>query len=454
MRRSALAAIAGAVTIAGIVLGPAATPTWAGDRIDRAAAGLRTDPLYLAPGADRLVPREQADRISSRLRRATTPIFIAVLPVAATRETGRDPGRLPAELYLANGQRTGTYAVLAGPNFRAGSTELGTIADEIAQDAQAASGGNRADTILRFIEEVELKLWKPALPAATATTANRDRSSGFPYAWLFGVLAVVLVGLAGWARAKTAKAEQEELDLSGDLVAADLRAIAEQVEHAKANLGGPQQDAEVRANYARALAGLAEAKQKVADIDRRADVADLARTLDESRYALACALARTQGQPLPIRPPCVFDPLHPAPASERRWAPDGAEPRLVPVCPADADRLLAGTPPVARTVTDVDVTVPYWAAGTSCRAWAQGWYGTGCDSEQLYALFAGTPLGAALDDPSEPTEQSPLDGWTEPEPSEPAERSEPAEPAERTEPNVPPAGTTPPPAQRSTGVSR
>lgn len=423
MRRSALAAMAGAVTIVGIVLAPAAAPTWAGERIDRAAAGLRIDPLYLAPGADRLIPREQADRISSRLRRATTPIFIAVLPAVATRETGRDPGRLPAALYLANGQRAGTYAVLAGRNFRAGSTELGTIADELAQDAKAASGGNRADAILRFIDEVQLKLPAPTPPASTATTADRDRSSGFPFAWLFGALAVILVGLAGWARAKTARAEQEELDLSGDLVAADLRAISEQVEHAKANLGGTDQDAQVRADYARALAGLAEAKQKVADIGQRADVADLARTLDETRYALACALARAQGRPLPIRPPCVFDPLHPAPASEMRWAPDGAEPRLVPVCPADADRLLAGTPPVARTITDVDVTIPYWAAGTSCRAWAQGWYGAGTDSEQLYALFAGTPLGAALDDPTEPTKQSPLDGWTEPEPPEPAQRS-------------------------------
>jgi hypothetical protein len=439
MRRSAFAAVAAAVTIAGIVLGPAAAPTWAGDRIDRAAAGLRTSPLYLAPGADRLIPREQADRISSRLRRAPAPIFIAVLPVAAARETLRDPGRLPAALYLANDQRPGTYAVLAGSHFRAGSTELGTIADELAQDAKAASGGNRADTILRFIDEVELKLPQPAPPASTATTADRDRSPGFPFAWLFGVLAVVLVGLAGWARAKMVKAEQQELDLSGDLVEADLRAIGEQVEHAEANLGGPHQDAKVRADYARALAGLAEAKQKVADIGHRAEVADLARKLDESRYALACALARAQHHPLPIRPPCVFDPLHPAPTSEVHWAPDGAEPRQVPVCPADADRLTAGEAPAARRVTDVDVTVPYWAAGTSCRAWALGWYGTGYDTEQLYALFAGTPLGAALDDPAEPTKQSPLDGWTEPEPSTPPDTTPP---------------DTKPPAQRSTGVSR
>ena len=168
-------------------------------------------------------------------------------------------------------------------------------------------------------------------------------------------------------------------------------------------------------------------------------MADLARTLDESRYALACALARAQHHPLPIRPPCVFDPLHPAPASEMQWAPDGAEPRQVPVCPADADRLIAGEVPAARRVTDVDVTVPYWAAGTSCRAWALGWYGTGYDTEQLYALFAGTPLGAALDDPAEPTKQSPLDGWTEPEPSTPPDTTSP---------------DTTPPAQRSTGVSR
>src|SRR5262245_837001 len=434
MRRSAFAAVAGAVTIAGIVLGPMAAPAPAGDRVDQAAAGLRIDPLYLAPGADRVIPQEQADRISGRLRRASTPIYIAILPVAAIRETGRDPGRLPAALYLASGRRDGTYAVLAGSHFRAGSTELGTIADEIARDAQAAGDGNDTATILRFIDEIELKLPKPSPPASTASTADQDRSAGFPFAWLFGVLAVVLVGLAAWARAKLVKAEQQELDLSGDLVAADLRAIDEQVDHAQANLGGPHRDPDVRSDYAHALASLAEAKQQAADLGEPADVADLARALDRTRYALACALARAQNQPLPIRPPCVFDPLHPAPASEVHWAPDGAEPRLVPVCPADADRLLAGTTPAARTVTDVDVTVPYWAVGTSCRAWARGWYGAGYDSEQLIALFAGTPLGAALDDPTEPTTQSPLDGWSEPEspiPVSPEPAGTPTQPGRR-----------------------
>lgn len=435
MRRSAFAAVAGAVTVAGIVLGPMAAPAQAGDRVDRAAVGLRTDPLYLAPGVDQLIPRDQADRISNRLRQATSPIFIAILPVAAISETGRDPGRLPAALYLASGQRDGTYAVLAGQQFRAGSTQLGTIADEIARDAQAAGGSNHVATILRFIDEIELKLPAQSPPAPTASAADQDRSAGFPFAWLFGVLAVVLVGLAAWARAKLVRAEQQELDRSGEMVAADLRAIDGQVDHAQANLGGPDQDAEVRADYAHALASLAEAKQNAADIGAPADVADLARSLDETRYALACALARAQNQPLPIRPPCVFDPLHPAPASEVRWAPDGAEPRLVPVCPADADRLLAGTAPAARTITDGDVTVPYWAAGTSCRAWAQGWYGAGYDSDQLIALFAGTPLGAALDDPTEPTTQSPLDGWSEPEPTGGT-------------------GAESPPAQRSTGASR
>src|SRR5262247_2063698 len=231
MRHSAFAAVAGAVTIAAIVLGPMAAPALAGDRIDRAAAGLRTDPLYLAPGADRLLPQVQADRIRNRLRQASPPIFIAVLPLAAARETGHDPGRLPAALYLASGQRGGTYAALAGPYFRAGSTELGTIADEIAQDAQAASGGNRADTILRFIDEIESKLPKPSPPASTVTAASGGGSSGFPFVWLFAVLAVVLVGLAAWARSKTAKVEQQELDLSGHLVVADLRKIGEQVEH-------------------------------------------------------------------------------------------------------------------------------------------------------------------------------------------------------------------------------
>lgn len=437
----AFAAIAGIVTIAGIVFGPAAAPAHAGDRVDRAAAGLATKPLYLAPGAERLITKEQATGISNRLSRATTPIFIAILPVMATAETGHDPGRLPGALYLANDQQVGTYAVMAGPYFRAGSTELGTIADGIAQDALAASGGNRAEAILRFIDEVELELWQPPPLGSTANTESRERSPGFPYAWVFGLLGVFLIGLAGWARAKTVKAGQHELDLSRKLLAHDLRAIGEQVDNAKAVLSGPDLDAVLRADYARALGGLARAKQQISELGQPADVVEFARTLDETRYALACALARAEDRPLPIRPACLFDPLHPAPLTEVRWALGEAESRPVPVCPDDERRLLAGKPPRARTVTDLGQTVPYWAAGASCRAWAQGWYGTGYDSEQLYALFAGTPLGAALDDPTEPTKESPLDGWTEPEPGG---SSEPAKPA----------GFTPPPAQRSTEVSR
>ncbi|MCI0686824.1 MAG: hypothetical protein L0Y54_06240 [Sporichthyaceae bacterium] len=416
-------ALSAIVATAGLGIGATAPAAAAGDRIDRAAAALRADPFYLAPEVRGVFSQAQVAGISNRLRRAATPIFVAVLPVAATAETGHDPGRLPGALYLATGQRAGTYAVMAGPYFQAGSTELGTLADEIALNAQQAPAGNRAEAILRFIEEVELELWQPPPLGPTTTQETHRPSPGFPYAWLFAALVLGMAGLVVWARAKLAKSEQQELDLSTRLLHEDLRTLGAQVEHARASLtgrSGPGQDAVLSADYARALAGLAEAQLQVGALKQPQDAVELARTLDEARYALACALARVQDQPLPIRPACVFDPLHPAPVTEVLWAPEVAEPRLVPACPADARRLLASATPLARTVTEDDRTVPYWMAGPSCRSWAQGWYGTGYDSDQLYALFAGTPLGAALDDPAVPTAESPLDGWTDSEPARPA----------------------------------
>jgi len=432
--RATSVAVAGSLTIAALALVGTAIPAAAGDRVDRAGAALRTNPLYLAPGAERLISPAQAAGISNRLGRAATPIFIAVLPVMAVKETGDDPGRLPGALYLANGQQAGTYAVWAGKSFRAGSTELGTIADQIAQDAKAASGGDRAEAILRFVEAVELELWQPPPPGSTVTTETHERSGGFPYAWLFALLGVLLIGVAGWARARIVRAEQQEFDVSRELLDHDLRTLDDEVQHAEATLTGPDLDAVLRADYARALGGLAQAKQKATALGGPEDVVEFAHTLDEIRYALACARARSEDRPLPIRPACLFDPLHPAPEREVLWTPDGAEPRLVPACADDADRLRAGAAPQARTVKDLDLRLPYWAAGASCRAWALGWYRTGYDSEQLYALFAGTPLGAALDDPAEPTQESPLDGWTEPEPGAAALPTQ--------------------PDQRSTGVSR
>ena len=48
--------------------------------------------------------------------------------------------------------------------------------------------------------------------------------------------------------------------------------------------------------------------------------------LEDGRYAMACVLARENGEPLPIRrPPCFFNPQHGPSVLDVDWAPAGGE---------------------------------------------------------------------------------------------------------------------------------
>ena len=90
--------------------------------VDAAANALRSNPVYVDSGAERGGDVD-VDRLRSRIRQGDTPIFVAVLPAAALNEAGGDANRLPTVLAQRVGLR-GTYAVVAGSSFRAGSNVL------------------------------------------------------------------------------------------------------------------------------------------------------------------------------------------------------------------------------------------------------------------------------------------------------------------------------------------
>ncbi|MFD0683098.1 hypothetical protein [Actinomadura fibrosa] len=107
-------------------------------------------------------------------------------------------------------------------------------------------------------------------------------------------------------------------------------------------------DADLMADYARALDAYERAKAAfVGDRDRE-DAEDVLLALDEGRHALACVDARQAGRPVPPRRPlCFFDPRH-GPSVERvPWAPEAGATRIIDVCAADAVRLADGEPPIA-----------------------------------------------------------------------------------------------------------
>jgi hypothetical protein len=115
--------------------------------------------------------------------------------------------------------------------------------------------------------------------------------------------------------------------------------------------------------------------------------------LEEGRWAMAAAKAELAGEPAPERrPPCFFDPRHGPSVTDVEWAPPGGQPRAVPVCAADLQRIEDGEQPESRQVPMDGQMVPYWAAGPAYMPWAGGFFGGGL----LPGLFLGSMLGGGF----------------------------------------------------------
>jgi hypothetical protein len=105
------------------------------DPIEAAVQGLRRDPVFIDPAAQRALSDTEAERLREQIRSAGTPVFVAVLPTSAG--DAQDVVRqLLQETDLA-----GTYAAVVGDSFRVTSTQL-VGADELASAAFQAERDN------------------------------------------------------------------------------------------------------------------------------------------------------------------------------------------------------------------------------------------------------------------------------------------------------------------------
>ncbi len=146
-------------------------------------------------------------------------------------------------------------------------------------------------------------------------------------------------------------------------------------------------------DYQRALDSYESAKSLLTDVKRPDDVTHVTRTLEDGRYALACVRARVAGEPLPHRrPPCFFNPAHGPAQVDVSWAPAGGQPREIPVCLADADRLAQGAEPDTRQVRRDNQMVPWYAGGPAYAPYVGGYYG----GWSTNGLFAGIVLGSLM----------------------------------------------------------
>jgi WD40 repeat protein len=129
---------------------------------------------------------------------------------------------------------------------------------------------------------------------------------------------------------------------------AEITAFGEEIARHSLVPGRDGSDAELLADYERALDAYERAKRDFVGDRSREDAADVLRALDEGRHALACVDARLAGLPLPLRRPlCFFDPRHGPSTAQVEWTPPDGAARTIDVCAADAVRLAEGMPPIA-----------------------------------------------------------------------------------------------------------
>jgi hypothetical protein len=278
--------------------------------LDRAAQELRRNSVYVDPAAERPISDSAAQALRDRIAGGRSPIFVAVLPASAVSEAGGDPSRLPSVL----GQKVslqGTYAVVAGNSFRAASNALpaGRAGSIATSSFQAQSAAGTEAVLATFVDRVNQAA---AAAGGSSSGSGGDevdggRASGGTSGGGSGAGLLVLLGIGGaglflWSGRRRRQRQQEgrraraadrqvleaELSVLGD----DVLALEPEV----------TMHPEARADYDAGVTRYKSAEAAMQYADDRVDLVRVGRVIDEGRYAMARARARTEGREPPPPP--------------------------------------------------------------------------------------------------------------------------------------------------------
>jgi hypothetical protein len=359
----------------------------AGEHIDAAVNALQSDPVYVNPDAELAIDDADKARLRSKIDSAGAgPVYVAILSRAAETEAGGDPDGVVQAIHDGLGRR-GTYAVIVGRHFRAGSDGVlrQGVAGRLATEAlDAHRGEGVTPTLIDFIDRVAA--------ARTSPPSNGDRSSGGSNAL---IILLVLGGGAFLVYRTVHQRRKSQAELAEVKAAAhdDLIALAEDVQKLEEPV---ETNARAKQEYDEALASYDKATSSFDRAARPKQLEAVTGALEEGRYHMAVAEALVEGRTPPERrAPCFFDPRHGPSSRDVDWAPPGGTPRPVPACEADAQAVERGQEPASRQVMARGQMVPYWNAPPYFGPWAGGYFmpfgGTGF----LSGLFLGELLGGA-----------------------------------------------------------
>ncbi len=189
-----------------------------------------------------------------------------------------------------------------------------------------------------------------------------------------------------------------DLDAARRAAEEDVTRFGEELQRLDLDVQMAGVDEAMLQDWQRALDSYESAKRSLEMVQSPDDVRHVTTALEDGRYAVACVRARRDKQPLPVRrPPCFFNPSHGPSTTDVDWSPPGGQPRRIPVCGADADRLAQGAEPDIRTVPQGAGRVPYWNAGPAYSPWAMGYFGMYAATGLLPAFMLGSLLASDWD---------------------------------------------------------
>ncbi len=366
-----------------------AAPAGAQGTLSDAAQALRDSPIYVDPDAERALTDDEVARLQRLIAdEGAGPMYVAVLPAAAAGEAGGDPSAALREI-AGDLREPGTYAGVIGDSFRAGALGVDVPAPELARDSLEAHDADGTSAVLRdFVKRV-------GDARAGGSSGDRGGGGGFPIVLL--LLLALPLGMFALSRRRQRKRQEEharaELAEVKQVAREDLVALGDDIRALDLDVQMPDADREGKQHYNQAVERYTEAEQALDRASRPEQIEPVTSALEEGRWAMAAAKAELAGEPAPERrPPCFFDPRHGPSVTDVEWAPPGGQPRAVPVCAADLQRMEDGEQPESRRVPMDGQMVPYWAAGPAYMPWAGGFFGGGL----LPGLFLGSMLGGGF----------------------------------------------------------
>jgi len=365
--------------------------------IPDAVDSLRTDPVYVDPDAENAISASEERELEQRIETSdAAPLYVAIVPDSARQEAGGSAIEVARQLAMALNRR-GVYAVIAGDQFRAGNVQGGLdqgVAGALADRAIELKRDEGADAVL--LEFVDLVA---EARANGGEAPGDDNDPGGGGAGALGLLALagggaLLFSLRG--RRRRRRAEEAQAAELRDNARDDLVALGDDVRALDLDVEMPDADPHAKEHYGRALTHYEKAERALDHAKRPEDFAPIGEALEQGRYEMAAAKARLEGrEPPEHRPPCFFDPRHGPSTRDVDWAPDGYQPRPVPVCEADAVRIESGELPMTRQIQTAGGMVPMYDAPGYYGPYAGGFFGgfTGFLPGILFGSLLGSSLG-------------------------------------------------------------